>query len=142
MFSKKHTVLWSFLCWAAVCLLAACGGGAPGEINVSMKTFSMTLSSNTAKAGEVTFHVKNDATDIAHEFVVVKTDVAADQLPVMAEAKAVDEDELTPVDEIEDIDPGKGGDLKVNLAPGHYVLICNTEGHYQAGMYADLTVVP
>ena len=30
--------------------------------------------------------------------------------------------------------------LVLHLAPGHYVLYCNLEGHYLGGMYAALTV--
>jgi uncharacterized cupredoxin-like copper-binding protein len=28
-----------------------------------------------------------------------------------------------------------------NMAPGHYVLVCNLAGHFANGMYADFTVV-
>jgi uncharacterized cupredoxin-like copper-binding protein len=28
----------------------------------------------------------------------------------------------------------------VRLPPGHYVLYCNMEGHYLAGMHAEVTV--
>jgi uncharacterized cupredoxin-like copper-binding protein len=30
--------------------------------------------------------------------------------------------------------------LKLNLKPGHYTLICNFPGHYQAGQHTDFTV--
>jgi uncharacterized cupredoxin-like copper-binding protein len=36
--------------------------------------------------------------------------------------------------------PGAAKTLALNLAPGHYALVCNLPGHYKAGMYADLTV--
>ncbi len=123
-------------------LLAACANQAPKEIDVSLKTFTITLSSATAKAGDVTFHLKNDATDIAHEFIVLKTDLAADKLPYKDGGKQADEGNLNGMGEMEDIEPGKGGDLTLNLTAGHYVLICNTEDHYKAGMWAEFTVVP
>ena len=130
----------------ALPLLAACGGpSAPSDVNVSLKTFTITLSSPTAKAGDVTFHIKNDATDITHEFVILKTDQTPEQLlqeAYDAANKTLDEEKTTPVTEMEDIDPGKGGDLKANLAAGHYVLVCNTPDHYKAGMHAEFTVVP
>jgi uncharacterized cupredoxin-like copper-binding protein len=33
------------------------------------------------------------------------------------------------------------GSVTVNLTPGHYVVMCNIEAHYKAGMYADFDVV-
>ncbi len=120
-------------------LLAACGG--PAAVNVTLTTYGISLSTATVRAGSVTFNVKNDATDLIHEFVVVKTDTPADQLTLDAEGN-VTEESLTVVDEIEDIEIGKGGELTVDLAAGHYVLICNVAGHYKGGMHADLTVTP
>ncbi len=125
-------------------ILAACGGGGaatpPSTINVSLSTYALKPSSNVAKAGDVTFKIKNEASDLVHEFVVVKTDTAADKLAMASDGQKADEDKVTAVDEVEDIQPGTNGELKVNLAPGHYVLMCNIEGHYMQGMHADLTV--
>ena len=30
--------------------------------------------------------------------------------------------------------------LKLHLAPGRYILFCNMEGHYMAGMHTELVV--
>jgi uncharacterized cupredoxin-like copper-binding protein len=54
----------------------------------------------------------------------------------------VDEDQVTVVDELEEMAAGASGDLKVNLAAGHYALICNVPSHYAAGMHADFTASP
>ncbi len=125
----------------AVALVVACGGGGatpgPTTVGATEKEFSISLSQTTATPGSVTFNVNNAGT-IAHEFVVVDTDTPADQLPV--DGTTVNEDALTAVDEIEDIAPGTTPALTVNLSPGHYAIICNIEGHYAAGMHADLTV--
>ena len=67
-----------------------------------------------------------------------KTDLAEDALPV--DGSTVTEDTLDLVDEAEDIAPGVGTSLTVDLEPGSYVVICNIEGHYDAGMHAALTV--
>jgi len=40
----------------------------------------------------------------------------------------------------EGIVPGASGWETVTLAPGQYELVCNTAGHYTAGMYTQLTV--
>ena len=95
----------------------------------------------TAPAGPVTFHIKNGGTTL-HEFVVVRTDLSAGKLPVASSAPEVDEDseDLTSVDEVENIAAGSTADLKVDLPAGHYVVICNVPGHYSAGMHTDFTV--
>ncbi len=91
----------------------------------------------TGSAGPVTFAVKNAGTQL-HEFVVVKTDLKADALPVVDHK--IDETTLTPVDEIENIALAATPTLAVDLDAGHYVLLCNIETHYAQGMRADFDV--
>lgn len=148
---------------ALVTVLAACGGGASAvpasapaasagspagsasgsgaaagsPISVDLKEFTVTPSSKTATAGSIVFNVKNAGAAV-HEFVVIKTDLKADALPVSG--STVDETKLTPVDEIEDIAVGATPSLTVTLAAGHYALICNVETHYGLGMHADFDV--
>jgi uncharacterized cupredoxin-like copper-binding protein len=111
---------------------------------VALTTYKITPATNTANAGEITFHLHNDATDLTHEFVVFKTDLPEDQLPLTAEG-IVDENAagLTLIDEAEDIEPGQSKDLTVTLDPGNYVLVCNTDTdqqHYMHGMHTAFTV--
>lgn len=110
---------------------------ASGPISVDLKEWAVTPASVTAKAGEITFSVKNSGT-VVHEFVVVKTDLRAEAIPVSG--SKVDESALTAVDEIEDIGPGTSPTLTVTLAPGHYVLLCNIETHFGLGMRTDFEV--
>jgi uncharacterized cupredoxin-like copper-binding protein len=117
-------------------LLVACGSKG---INVSLETYKITPSITTAKAGEVSFHVTNNATDQDHEMVVVKTDLPADQLPLDANGN-VDEDKINSMGEVEGLTPGTSKDLTLTLEPGHYVLMCNMPGHYKQGMHVDFTV--
>jgi uncharacterized cupredoxin-like copper-binding protein len=107
-------------------------------VNVSMTNFEFQLDKTDIPAGKVTFHVKNDAQDAAHEMVVLKTDLPANQLPTN-EQKLVDEDKLQSLGEVEK-EVGESGDLTVNLDPGHYVLLCNEPGHYSNGMALDINV--
>jgi uncharacterized cupredoxin-like copper-binding protein len=72
-----------------------------------------------------------------HEFVVVKTNLAATGLPVQGDA--VVEDGLDRIGEQEDIAVGATPSLVLTLPAAHYVVFCNVEGHYAAGMRADLT---
>ncbi len=124
-------------------LLAACGGSK--TIDATLTSYNIALDSDSASAGEITFHVHNDTTDgLTHEFVVFKTDLPADQLPLTDEG-IVDEEGagITAIDEVEDVEPGTSADLTVNLDPGNYVLVCNIDSdelHYQHGMHTPFTV--
>ena len=122
-------------------ILVACG---PTRVDVAMTTYKFTLDKSSAPAGEITFHVHNDAADLTHEMVIFKTDLPIDQLPLNDEG-VVDEEGagITFIDEASDVEPGASTNLTVNLEAGNYVLVCNidsTELHYQHGMYAGFTV--
>jgi len=123
-------------------MLSACGG--PQKVDVALTTYAITMSENSGKAGDFVFHVHNDATDLLHEFVIFKTDLAPDQLPVNAEG-AVDEEGagVTHIDEVE-VEMGQSADLAVTLDAGNYVMICNindnNEMHYAHGMRVGFTV--
>lgn len=97
----------------------------------------MKVDQTTVPAGQVTFNVANDGVK-KHEFVVLSTDTPADKLTM--EGDEVVEDDYSAVDEIDGLDGGASGTLTVDLAPGHYALICNLKGHYRMGMYTELTV--
>jgi len=119
-------------------LLAACGGS--GAINASLtEDYKIQLSKTTAKAGSITFHVTNNATDLNHEFVIVKTDLQAADLPLNSDGN-VDETKLDIIGRVPQLEPGKSQDLTVDLAAGHYVIMCNLPGHYAQGMYTDFSV--
>lgn len=129
-----------------ILVAGACGGG--GGINATLSNFKIVLGSSSAKTGEVTFKIKNEGPS-THEFVVFKTDLAPDALPTKDEngVTIVDEEGagVEAIDEKEDIPSGSSTSLKVNLAAGKYVLICNIPddgGHYENGMHVGFTVTP
>ena len=107
------------------------------SVSVELSEWKVVPATATASAGAVTFAVTNKGTTV-HEFVIVKTEMKADALPVVEHK--IDESALTPVDEIEDIDAGSSPTLDVDLDAGHYVLLCNIETHYEQGMHADFDV--
>jgi len=121
---------------------APAGGAASGgsnAITAQLSEWAIKLDSGTGTAGTVTITIQNKG-EKTHEFVVVKTDTAADKLPVVddevPEAQAGEK-----VDEKEDIKSGTTETLVLNdLKPGHYVFLCNLTGHYAKGMHADFTV--
>jgi uncharacterized cupredoxin-like copper-binding protein/mono/diheme cytochrome c family protein len=113
------------------------GGGGGNGIGVTLSEFKVTPASTSTAAGDVTFNVSNQGA-VAHELVVIKTDLAADALP--QKTGAVDEAAVNVAKKTANIASKKSENLSVTLTPGKYVLICNVPGHYQAGMHAEFTV--
>lgn len=120
--------------------LTSCG---PPSVKVTEESYHIKFADNakTLPSGKIDFHITNNATDQAHEFVIFRTDLPANQLPLNADG---DVDEQGPgikhIAEVEDIGVGETKTLKVNLPPGKYVSICNMSGHYAQGMYYSFTV--
>ncbi len=134
---------------AVTALIAACsssgsspstGAAGPTDVSAGLSEFNIDLAANTGSAGSVTFDLKNNGTT-THEFVVFKTDLPPDQLPLSADGTEVDEEGagITAVDEVEDIEAGATANLTVDLPAGHYVVICNLPAHYTSGMHAEFT---
>lgn len=130
--------------------LGGCGEseGAKTTVNAELREFSIDLDKPSAPAGRVTFMVENKGEDV-HEFVVLKTDYAPDQLPREPDGDADEEAPgIVNLGEIEDILPGQSGELTLDLERGNYVIICNlvtfedgmAEHHYPLGMYTGFTV--
>jgi uncharacterized cupredoxin-like copper-binding protein len=91
------------------------------------------------KTGDYTFRVDNKGpTD--HEFLVVPTRTG--RLPLRPDGLTVDEEavERSEPGSLEPGAPGAVRDLTVQLKPGRYILFCNMEGHYMAGMHTELVV--
>ena len=99
----------------------------------------ITLDRYSAPAGTVHFLVTNAGAAI-HELVVLKTELAANQLVTDPEqaGKVVEEIHMG---ETGDIPAGRFSGLGIDLAPGVYTVICNESGHFMAGMHATLTVL-
>ena len=131
--------------------LSACGGGGGGggetTVNAKVQEFAVIPDEASAPAGSITFSVENTGPEDTHEFVIVKTDLAPDELPT-DKTGAVDEEGegVEVVDEIEDIEVGDTKEVTADLESGSYVLICNIydkdekEAHYAMGMRTDFTV--
>ena len=137
-------VVWAFAGLATL-LMAGCGSGDAGAssdaISVDLADYSIDPATTKTDAGTVTLSVHNGA-EQTHEFVVMKTDRAADELPTGADGNVDEEgaDDLEVVDEVEDIEGGATKSLTLDLAPGHYVFVCNLPGHYQQGMSVGFDV--
>jgi hypothetical protein len=130
-------------------LLLAIGVGAivwsqtpwTGNVAVKESEWKIVLSAPRHEAGDITFDLSNRGT-IPHEFVVIKTDKTAAELVAEVDpaTNRLDESTLTSMGEHGEYDPATNTNVTLTLAPGHYVVMCNIEGHYKNGMHADLDV--
>ena len=104
------------------------------KVDVVLNEMNVMAMPDESKAGDVTFDVKNEGA-AGHNMIVIKTDKMASDLGQGAQAS-----EAGKVGEVAELAAGKSKDLTLDLAAGHYALICNLPGHYAAGMYQDFNV--
>src|SRR6188472_271727 len=140
---KNRSGAIAIVCLAVV--LAACSStpspsttaGTTTTITGTLTEYEIQLSATSAPAGTVIFNVTNAGT-IVHEFVILKTDVLAADLPLAGDS--VDEGAYNAIGEVEETEPGGSGTFTATLEPGHYAIICNVSGHVAQGMVTDFTV--
>jgi len=111
-----------------------------GSMDMSKATMGIKASPSKAKAGEVTFVVKNTSKDTIHEMILTRLDDPSKPEPYLENENRVDEDRAGDLGEVSELDPGASGKLTVTLKPGKYLLYCNVPAHYVAGMWTTFTV--
>ena len=126
----------------AALALAACAAGPKADVSSAQMVVELTdykVASNVAtlKSGKAKIGVRNISGQL-HEVILIKTDTAADKLPVDGGTSKAKED----VKVASAMNIGAGGvvAMDVDLAPGNYLLICNVAGHYQLGMRSAFKV--
>jgi hypothetical protein len=143
---QSHWVWGIISAVISVFLLAGCGGGGVKEVKASLKEWSITPEVSQIESGKVRFVVANDGSE-PHEFVIIRSDLSPDALPVV-DGK-VDEERVDIVDEIEPFAAGITERKTVDLEAGKYILICNivervpgepVESHYENGMLTGFLV--
>ncbi len=108
---------------------------------------ALTADRQTVSHGTVSFLATNVGS-ITHELVILPLDTgqAVGERPIASDGKV---DEATSLGEAskacgadagDGLSPGTAGWVTVTLAPGKYELVCNLDGHYQAGMFTELIV--
>ena len=95
--------------------------------------FHIKLSAASAKAGKTTFTVKN-AGHLAHQFLVLKTTLAAGKLPLKGTIVNVAKAGKL-IGGITGLKAGASKTITLTLPAGHYVLFCNLPAHYKSGQY-------
>jgi len=147
---KRHPggPLFGIACALSIASLMAVSGctgqssrPAGTAVAVTVSDFRFALSRVVLPGGTASFQVHGRGPS-THEFVVVRTSLPDDHLPLKADGLTVDEDSghLGFIGELGDIDIGDSHTLDLRLTPGHFVLFCNLEGHYLGGMHVSLEV--
>jgi uncharacterized cupredoxin-like copper-binding protein len=110
-------------------------------VNVLLDDFRVRTDAAVVPAGTVSLRILNHG-PTTHEFIVVRTDRDPDKLPLQRDGLTVNEEApgIELLDEAGGLDIDDRQTMVLRLAPGHYVLYCNLEGHYLGGMHAALTV--
>ncbi len=117
---------------------AASGGD---TVDVALQEWSINPSVLTIGAGAVTFNVNNSGPLYKHEFVVLKTDLAAAALPKKADG-SVDEEGagVESPGEIADLAIGGQESATIDVTPGKYLFICNLVDQDATAPYVKSTV--
>jgi uncharacterized cupredoxin-like copper-binding protein len=139
----RRALLLPLLGAAALLLVSACSGPPPlpvgHPVGISLKDFAIEASTPAVHDGNVDFQIFNGSPS-THEFVLARSDLPANQLPLSSDGLRADEDKFDHVGEISEVDTQTNQDLVLHLAPGRYIFYCNLEGHYLGGMYGVLEV--
>jgi uncharacterized cupredoxin-like copper-binding protein len=116
---------------------AASEGG--NSVAVTLNDYAIQPATTTIPAGEVTFAIENTGAT-KHEMVVIRTDVAIDDMAVEDHETDEEAPGMTPIGEVEDVEPGESTNLVLTLEPGRYVFLCNLPRHFERGMATEVEV--
>jgi uncharacterized cupredoxin-like copper-binding protein len=136
------------LALAAACALAglalsgcgSTGASAATEHTIAVAERDFRIAAPAVlSSGTVTLRVHYEGPD-QHELIVVPGTLGS--MPLRADGMTVNEEavEASEPGSLEPGEPGSTRDLTVQLKPGHYVFFCNMEGHFMAGMHAEVEV--
>ena len=115
------------------------GTGPSTTVAATVKDFTLSLDKTSAAAGSIKFDITNQGPS-GHEFVILKTDLAADTLPIKDNTVDTSAPGITSIAEAEGIGTGTSKSLTKGLDAGKYVMICNIAGHYQQGIHTSFVV--
>jgi uncharacterized cupredoxin-like copper-binding protein len=105
---------------------------APADaVKATMGDMWIRSSTNTRKAGRVTFAVSNQG-QMAHWFAIAKSPVKIDPSGTPAASGIIAKSA--------ELSPGASATLTATLAPGGYELVCLMAGHYASGQHVAFTV--
>jgi uncharacterized cupredoxin-like copper-binding protein len=129
----------------AVTLLSACASqpSQPStELTVEMTDFAYNPSSVTIPAGQPVTLTVNNTGNIEHDFVVEKIDVATEVIQDNGSNAHHAHGAEQNFDLHISARPGEASIVQLTVSePGTYKILCSVEGHEEAGMIGELTVI-
>lgn len=109
--------------------------------SVSLTEWKVVVT-GTIKSGKTDLTIK-DIGVAPHELLVFKSNLAASAYPLDKAGNIIEEGGgVTLISDGENIDPGGTQTRTIDLAPGHYLFVCNIPGHFRQGMFTAVTVTP
>jgi hypothetical protein len=116
--------------------------GGMGAMHITLDEWSISGhdggNAMTIDAGEVVLEVHNEG-GMPHALALIRTDLDPAGLPIADGAV----DAVAAGEVVGEIEEFPGGGIQVgtfHMTPGKYVLACDLPGHYQQGMYFQITV--
>jgi uncharacterized cupredoxin-like copper-binding protein len=121
--------------------IVAHSNAASTALNTRTADFTVTSNLPTVPAGLVDLDVAN-AGPLPHEFILFKTDLAHDKLPLDQDGRVVEDAEgiVNAFDTGDNIPAGENRHFDIALTAGNYVMLCNLPAHYGKGMHTAFTV--
>jgi uncharacterized cupredoxin-like copper-binding protein len=113
---------------------------APLSMGAQVSDFKISTTTNEVPAGLVDITLSNVGPS-PHEFLIFKTDLAADKMPLNDEGN-LNEDSGPPrvFDSGEGTPVGGQTTFHIALTAGQYLMACNLPAHYGKGMHTAFTV--
>lgn len=116
-------------------------GMAPGtKMDMTKAPMGIKIQPAVVPQGKVVFKVTNNSKTVIHEMLLAPIANADAALPYVDNENRADEENTHDLGEVSELDPGKSGELTVDMKPGTYILFCNVPGHLGAGMWTTITV--
>ena len=116
-------------------------GMAPGtKMDMSKAPMGIKIQPAVVPQGKVVFKVTNNSKTVIHEMLLAPIANANAALPYIDKENRADEENTHDLGEVSELDPGKSGELTVDMKPGAYILFCNVPGHLGAGMWTTIIV--
>lgn len=116
-------------------------GMTPGtKMDMSKSPMGIKIQPAVVPQGKVVFKVINTSKTVIHEMLLAPISGPNAALPFIDTENRADEENTHDLGEVSELDPGKSGELTVDMKPGTYMVFCNVPGHLGAGMWTTITV--
>lgn len=135
-------IIWILIAGMVLAACASPSSQPSNDLTVEMTDFAYTPSTLTIPAGQPVTLTVNNTGNIEHDFVVEKIDVTT----TVIEDNGSNAHHAHGAEQNFDLHvsarPGEASVVELTVSePGTYRIFCSVEGHEEAGMIGELTVV-